>query len=127
MIRKMMNDEMILKVLNGSARMIAQQEQAAKKDIQQLVSAVKHYMMDRGTDLIHYDNLYVQISFTEATVLSFLIDNGAGRVLDLESYTDEFKADLRKKQRVGLKRLIKDVSDDKGNAVLLPGMVFSKN
>lgn len=126
-INFMGREELKLKVLNGSARLIAQNKQLEEKDINLLIEGVMDHMMETGTELLHFDNLYVQINFEDATVLSFLIDNGAGRVLDLSGYTGIFSKSLSKNRKEGLRRLLSDLSDDKRESNYLNQIVFSKN
>ena len=120
-------EELKLKTLNGSARLIAQQNKVEEKDINLLVEGVMDHMMETGTELLHFDNLYVQINFEEAAILSFLIDDGEGRVLDLDRYTRVFYNKLSEKRKEGLRRLMSDLSIDKREINYLNRMAFSKN
>ena len=123
----MRREELKLKILNGSARLIARQDNADEKDISLLIEGVMEHMLATGTELLHFDNLYVQINFEEAIILSFLIDDGEGRVLDLERYTRVFDTRLNTNRLEGLKRLMVDLSIDKPETNYLNRMVFSKN
>ena len=123
----MSREELLLKVLNDSARLLASQEKMDQQSIDLLVEGVGEHLLNTGTELLHFENLYVQVSFSDAEVLSFLIDNGAGRVLDVERHTDPLKAALKKNRREGLKRLIRDVEQQPSMGNLLQRMVFSKN
>ena len=120
-------EELKLKTLNGSARLIAQQNKVEEKDINLLVEGVMDHMMETGTELLHFDNLYVQINFENAAILSFLIDDGEGRVLDLDRYTRVFYNKLSEKRKEGLRRLMSDLSIDKREINYLNRMAFSKN
>lgn len=120
-------EELKLKILNGSARLIAQQNKVEAKDINLLIEGVMDHMMETGTKLLHFDNLYVQINFEEATILSFLIDDGEGRVLDLDRYTGVFDNKLSEKRKEGFRRLMSDLSIDKRETNYLRRIVFSKN
>ena len=120
-------EELKLKILNGSARLIAGQEQLEEKDVKLLIEGVMEHMMETGTELLHFDNLYVQVNFEEATILSFLIDDGQGRMLDLERFTTSFVDKIEQNRKKGLRRLVADISvrDEHGR---FPGtMIFSKN
>ncbi len=120
-------EELKLNILNGSARLIARQNKVEEKDINLLVEGVMDHMMETGSELLHFDNLYVQVNFEEAAVLSFLIDDGEGRVLDLDRYTGVFDNKLSEKRKEGLRRLISDLSIDKRETNYLNRIAFSKN
>ena len=120
-------EELKLKILNGSAKLIARQNNADKNDINLLVEGVMEHMLDSGTELLHFENLYVQINFEEASILSFLIDDGEGRVLDLERYTRVFDTRLNVNRKEGLKRLMADLSINDSETNYLSRMVFSKS
>ncbi|MEJ2594845.1 MAG: hypothetical protein P8100_06895 [bacterium] len=120
-------DELVLKVLNGAAKNMAGKPAAEETEILRLVKGVMNYMMETGTELLHLDNLYVQISFWDGTVMSFLIDDGTGRVKDLEDYTDEFEVKLTEKKKSGLGKLIGEVSGTSLPGFSLNKLVFSKN
>ena len=120
-------EELKLKILNGSARLIALQKKVEEKDINLLMEGVMDHMMETGTELLHFDNLYVQINFEEAAILSFLIDDGEGRILDLDRYTRVFSNKLSEKRKEGLRRLISDLSIDKQETNYLKRIVFSRN
>lgn len=120
-------EELKLKILNGSARLIARQDKVEEKDINLLIEGVMDHMMETATELLHFDNLYVQINFEEAAILSFLIDDGEGRVLDLDRYTGVFDNKLSEKRKEGLSRLMSDLSIDKREINYMRRMVFSKN
>ncbi len=120
-------EELKLNILNGSARLIARQNKVEEKDINLLVEGVMDHMMETGSELLHFDNLYVQVNFEEAAVLSFLIDDGEGRILDLDRYTGVFDNKLSEKRKEGLRRLMSDLSIDKRETNYLNRIAFSKN
>ena len=120
-------EELKLRILNGSARLIARQKHLDEKDVKLLVEGVMEHMMDTGTDRLHFDNLYVQVNFEEASILSFLIDDGEGRLLDLDRFTTTFAKRLDQNRKRGLQKLVTDVSVSNENKGFPGKMMFSKN
>ncbi len=123
----MSRDKLVLRVLNGAAKNMASNPVAEETEIMRLVKGVMQYMMETGTELLQLDNLYVQISFWDGIVMSFLVDDGAGRVKDLDDYTADFTRKLKEKKRSGLSKLIGEVSESPVSGFSLSKEVFSKN
>lgn len=116
-----------LKVLNGTAKLIAWQRNIDQPDIDMLVEGVMDYLLGSGCNLIDQENLHVRISFDQAEVFTFFIDNGAGRIIDLKKHTTAFKKRLSKNRTAGLKRLIPVIVEETHVEKDLPKIVFGKN
>ena len=120
-------NELKLYVLNGTAKMLAGKAHSEEHEFKLLVRGVMEYMLENGSELIQLDNLYVQVSFAEGIVMSFLIDDGAGRIRDLERFAGEFESNLEKNRKSGIRRLLNDLSGTASPAPLTGMITFSSN
>jgi hypothetical protein len=84
-------------------------------------------MLENDKELLQLDNLYVQISVEEGTVMSFLVDDGHGRILDLARFTLSHQERLLQKRKEKLKKMMVNLSSGKEIRSTFKNVQFSRN
>lgn len=116
-----------LKVLNGNAKLLAQQGELELVDIDILVEGVMDHILTTGTTAIDFENLQVRVCFIEGSIKEFNISNGFGTTVDIQQYAGKFKKALILNRRKGLQRLTKEILDHDTTSKQQGLMVFGKN
>lgn len=120
-------EETKLKLLNGTARLIATGEYVPDAEIRLLIESVMDYMLSTGNSFIRTEYLQVDIDFIEAKIKKFRVSNDEGKKIDLKKYTQKFTNQLIRNQKEGMKRLYSDLFDQKNRANTQKVLIFGRN